>query len=49
MASSASRSTTMDLAYIAVFAALIIVLGFLSIPVGGAGVPIVLQNAAIIL
>lgn len=39
----------MDLAYIAVFAALIIVLGFLSIPIGTAGVPIVLQNASIIL
>ena len=38
-----------DLAYSAVFAALIIVLGYISIPVGGAGVPIVLQNAACIL
>lgn len=38
-----------DLAYIAVFAALIIVLAFVAIPVGGAGVPIVLQNAAMVL
>lgn len=38
-----------DLAYVAVFAALIIVMGFLAIPVGGAGVPLVLQNAVIIL
>lgn len=39
----------MDLAYIAVFAALIIVLGAVSIPVGTAGVPIVLQNMGIML
>lgn len=39
----------LDVAYIAVFAALIIVLGFVSVPVGVTGVPIVLQNAAIIL
>lgn len=39
----------LDLAYIAVFAALIISLAFVAIPVGAAGVPIVLQNAAIIL
>ncbi|MGV0326100.1 biotin transporter BioY [Corynebacterium confusum] len=38
-----------DLAYVAVFTALVIVLAFVSIPVGTAGVPIVLQNAAIIL
>lgn len=38
-----------DLAYIAVFAALIIVLAFVAIPVGGAGVPVVLQNAAMVL
>lgn len=44
-----SRSAVQDLAYIAVFAALIIVLAFVSIPVGAAGVPIVLQNAAIVL
>lgn len=38
-----------DLGYVAVFAALIIVMGFLAIPIGGAGVPLVLQNAVIIL
>lgn len=37
------------MAYIAVFAALICAMAFVSIPVGPAGVPIVLQNAAIIL
>lgn len=42
-------STVADLAYIAVFAALIIVFAFVSIPVGAAGVPIVLQNAVVIL
>lgn len=45
--SSAKR--LQDLALIAVFAALIIVLAFVSIPVGTAGVPIVLQNAAVVL
>ncbi|KQB86569.1 biotin transporter BioY [Corynebacterium lowii] len=44
----ALRSLT-DLSLSAVFAALIIVLAFVSIPVGSAGVPIVLQNAAFIL
>ncbi len=44
-----SRGAVQDLAYIAVFAALIIVLAFVAIPVGAAGVPIVLQNAAVIL
>ncbi|WKD59111.1 biotin transporter BioY [Corynebacterium caspium] len=44
-----SRNTISDLSYAAVFAALIIVLAFVAIPVGAAGVPIVLQNAAIIL
>ena len=43
--SSASRSYTRDIAYIAVFAALIVALGFFSIPLA-AGVPIVLQNIA---
>lgn len=43
-----SRRRLTDLAYCAVFAALIIALGFLVIPVGSAGIPIVLQNAAII-
>ena len=47
--SGSTRSTVQDLAYIAVFAALIIVLAFVSIPVGAAGVPVVLQNAAIVL
>ncbi|QGU07635.1 Biotin transporter BioY [Corynebacterium occultum] len=42
-------SLAQDLAYIAVFAALIIVLAFVSIPIGTAGVPIVLQNAAVVL
>lgn len=44
-----SKIEAQDLAYIAVFAAVIIVLGFVSIPVGAAGVPIVMQNAACIL
>ncbi|MDO5098047.1 MAG: biotin transporter BioY [Corynebacterium sp.] len=44
-----SSNTLLDVAYIAVFAALIIVLAFVAIPVGAAGVPIVLQNAAVIL
>ena len=39
----------LDVAYIAVFAALIIALAFVAIPVGAAGVPIVLQNAAVML
>lgn len=43
------RSTATDVAFIAVFAALIIVFAFVSIPVGAAGVPIVLQNAVVIL
>ena len=38
-----------DLGYIAVFAALISVLAFVSVPVGVLGVPIVLQNTAVIL
>lgn len=42
-------SAATDIAYIAVFAALICVLGFVAIPIGSAGVPIVLQNAATIL
>lgn len=46
---SSQRNRLLDLAYIAVFAALIIVFAFVSIPVGAAGVPIVMQNAAIIL
>lgn len=48
---SGARGTSVatDIAYIAVFAALISVLGFVAIPVGSAGVPIVLQNVATIL
>ena len=38
------KSAIQNLVYIAAFAALIIVLGAVSIPVGAAGVPIVLQN-----
>lgn len=38
-----------DIALMAVFAALIIVLAFVQIPIGTAGVPIVLQNAAVVL
>ncbi|QNQ90409.1 biotin transporter BioY [Corynebacterium poyangense] len=49
MTNSRPSYTTADLAYITVFAALICVLGFFSIPIGGLGVPIVLQNAGIIL
>lgn len=41
--------TAVDIAYIAVFAAIFWILGFVSIPVGTAGVPIVLQNAVAIL
>ncbi len=43
------NSVATDIAYIAVFTALIIVMAFVSIPVGTAGVPIVMQNAVIIL
>lgn len=43
------HSRVTDLAYIAVFAALIIVFAFVAIPVGAAGVPVVIQNAVIIL
>src|SRR5699024_9651847 len=43
------KSLATDLAYVAVFTALIIVLAFVSIPIGTAGVPIVMQNAALIL
>lgn len=46
---STARNRTRDLAYIAVFAALIVVMGVIAIPVGAAGVPLVLQNAVIIL
>lgn len=43
------NTIAVDLAYVAVFTALVIVLGFFSIPIGTLGVPIVLQNAALIL
>ena len=43
------KSAIQNLVYIAAFAALIIVLGAVSIPVGAAGVPIVLQNMGIVL
>ncbi|WP_080794567.1 biotin transporter BioY [Corynebacterium pacaense] len=49
VAPKSQRVALQDIAMIAVFAALIIVLAFVSIPVGAAGVPIVLQNAAIVL
>ena len=45
--SRSSTATATDIAYIAVFAAIIMVLGFVAIPAGVFGVPIVLQNAAI--
>ncbi|WP_151528586.1 MULTISPECIES: biotin transporter BioY [Corynebacterium] len=48
MAASPSRSTVRDISYIAVFTALIIVFAFVTIP-GAAGVPIVLQNAIVVL
>ena len=47
--SRSSNATATDIAYIAVFAAIIMVLGFVAIPAGVFGVPIVLQNAAVIL
>lgn len=43
------KITIVDIAYIATFAALIIVLGAVAIPVGGLGVPIVLQNMGILI
>lgn len=43
------RNPAADLAYVAVFTALVIVFAFVSIPVGAAGVPIVIQNAVLIL
>lgn len=43
------NSVATDIAYVAVFTALIIVFAFVSIPTPTAGVPIVLQNAVIIL
>lgn len=43
------NSVATDIAYVAVFTALVIVMAFVSIPVGTAGVPIVMQNAVLIL
>lgn len=43
------KSAIQSLVYVAAFAALIIVLGAVSIPVGTAGVPIVLQNMGVAL
>ncbi|WP_255710132.1 MULTISPECIES: biotin transporter BioY [unclassified Corynebacterium] len=47
--SETTKIKAVDLAYIAVFAALIIVLGGVQLPIGVAGVPIVLQNMGIVL
>ncbi|AKK11302.1 biotin transporter BioY [Corynebacterium uterequi] len=44
-----THNSTVDVAYVAGFAALICVFAFVAIPIGAAGVPIVLQNAVIIL
>lgn len=43
------NSAVRDIAYIAVFAALIVVFAFVAIPASALGIPIVLQNAIIIL
>lgn len=48
-ANAKKRTSVTDLAYIAVFAAIIIVFAFVSIPVGTAGVPIVVQNIVCVL
>ena len=47
--SRSKNNAAKDLALITMFTALICVLGFVSIPVGATGVPIVLQNVATIL
>ena len=47
--SSQRTWTSRDISHIAVFAALFITTAFISIPTGGAGVPIVLQNAVVIM
>ena len=44
-----SSWTSRDVAYVAVFAALFIAMAFVSIPIGVAGVPIVMQNAIAIM
>ena len=49
MKNLSSRSTASDIAVIAAFAALIIVLGGITIPIGGLGVPMVLQNMGVAL
>ncbi|MFV8380360.1 biotin transporter BioY [Corynebacterium hindlerae] len=48
MSATSAHNPMRDVAYVAVFAALIIVFAFFTIP-GAAGVPIVLQNAIVIL
>lgn len=45
----AANNRATDLALIASFAALIVVFGFIAIPIGSAGVPLVIQNSIIIL
>ncbi|OEY03771.1 biotin transporter BioY [Corynebacterium sp. Marseille-P4321] len=47
--SRSANNTAQDIALIAVFAAITIALGFVALPVGGFGVPLVLQNASVIL
>lgn len=50
MSKTSQSSSAKDLAYIAVFTALTIVLGFIPpIPAGPLGVPILVQNLGIIL
>ena len=44
-----ASNTTADVAFVAVFTALVIVLGFVAIPAGALGVPIVIQNTALVL
>lgn len=47
--SQRSSWSSRDIAYVAVFAALFIAMAFVSIPIGVAGVPIVMQNAIAIM
>lgn len=49
MISGMKKSVATDVAYVAMFCALTIVMGFVAIPVGTAGVPIVIQNVILIL
>lgn len=44
-----SSWSSRDVAYVAVFAALFIAMAFVSIPIGVAGVPLVMQNAIAIM